>query len=146
MPARLDVDREAVKTLVVAIGVREAARRMNLPEATVQAWSARFGWVRQSDAIKAEVNAKRLQPTATKPSIALAETISDNCVRARVALSKTALNAGQAFEKLKGKTVIGKDKSTAFRNITAATAQIGGWDQDKGKGGVNVAVNVGIIG
>ncbi len=45
MAARLDVDREQVRMLVLSVGVREAARQMGLNEATVQAWSARLGWL-----------------------------------------------------------------------------------------------------
>src|SRR4051812_23388649 len=46
MPAALDVNREAVRVLCVAVGVREAARKLGLPESTVQSWSQRGGWLK----------------------------------------------------------------------------------------------------
>jgi hypothetical protein len=63
--------------VAVAVGVREAARQYELPEATVQAWSARYGWFKREDeveqvqeralAIKRENQG--LQPSATKPAV-----------------------------------------------------------------------------
>ena len=47
MPAPLDIDREQVRLLVQQHGVREAARMCGLAEPTVQAWSARYGWIRE---------------------------------------------------------------------------------------------------
>lgn len=46
MPAALDVNWEAIKMLALSIGVREAARRMNLPEGAVMMRSSREGWMR----------------------------------------------------------------------------------------------------
>lgn len=45
MPAALDVNWGEVRTLAVAVGVREAARRMGLPEGAVMMRSSREGWL-----------------------------------------------------------------------------------------------------
>lgn len=45
MPAALDVNWGEVRTLAVAVGVREAARRMGLPEDAVKQRSWREGWM-----------------------------------------------------------------------------------------------------
>lgn len=54
------VSREAVKTLAIAVGVREAARQLGLPEPTVQSWSRRDKWFAQPP----------LPPTITNPNSA----------------------------------------------------------------------------
>ena len=45
MPSELEVDKEAVRVLVVAVGPREAARQMGLNENTVLQWTSRYGWL-----------------------------------------------------------------------------------------------------
>lgn len=46
MPAALDVDWEAIKTLAIAVGIREAARRVGISEESVMQRSSREGWLR----------------------------------------------------------------------------------------------------
>lgn len=50
MPAKLEIDREQVRILVVQQGVRETARILGLNENTVSAWSARYGWIAELQA------------------------------------------------------------------------------------------------
>lgn len=44
MPAALDVNKEEVRMLALSLGVREAARKMELNEKTVLHWSAEGKW------------------------------------------------------------------------------------------------------
>lgn len=68
----LDVDKEAVKTLAIAIGVREAARQTGLSEDRVRQWSCREKWFKQPDPVPLPPTITRNQVTAvTKPSDAL---------------------------------------------------------------------------
>jgi hypothetical protein len=46
MPAALDVNWNEVRMLAQTIGVREAARRMGIPEGAVMVRSSREGWLR----------------------------------------------------------------------------------------------------
>jgi len=73
MPQALEVDREQVRIIAMAVGVREAARQCELPESTVQSWSQREGWFagrKEIEAIQERAVARvresqGLQPTAT---------------------------------------------------------------------------------
>lgn len=49
MPQALPVDHEAVKTVALQIGVREAARQFGLTEAVVMKWSQREKWFAYKD-------------------------------------------------------------------------------------------------
>jgi hypothetical protein len=101
MPAPLKVNRESVKTLAIAVGVREAARQLGIAESTVQAWSKREHWF-----------AKALQPptpptmngatVATKPSDALARTLSDRKDKSALHLSRYVVKASEQAARLKG--------------------------------------------
>lgn len=63
MPAALDVDREQVRMLVLAVGVREAARQMGLNEKTVLHWSHTGNWL----AHLRQPNAKPEMPLSMQP-------------------------------------------------------------------------------
>jgi hypothetical protein len=65
MPAALDVDWEAVRVLALAVGVREAARRMGLEQSTVTMRSMREGWLRDLP------RSSRLPPTVLQPVVAV---------------------------------------------------------------------------
>jgi len=74
MPAALEIDREAVKVIALAVGVREAARQYGLNEDTVAAWSAREGWFKkeqevarvQEEAVWKKQERQGLQASASK--------------------------------------------------------------------------------
>jgi len=142
MPARLDVDREAVKMLVLSIGVREAARRMNLPEATVQAWSARGEWLQpivQPPTVLAATN-------ATKPSVALANVLADDSLHTRVGFSKAGRKVATKLGEMEADKLIERDTAQGARQWAEIAKTTHGWDAKQGDAGVNVAVNIGIIG
>ncbi len=107
MPAELDVDKEAVRVLVVAVGVREAARQCNLNENTVLAWANRGGWLQSVADAKERARAGQLQrstetiltvqSTAIKPADALAATLAEGIKETKLGLTAyTARMAKQA--------------------------------------------------
>jgi hypothetical protein len=124
MPAALEIDREAVRVLVVAIGPRAAAREMGLPEATVQAWSARYGWLEKhreaqekaASLVRVKEEATgRVQPIATKsPGDALAEVIARDGAATRIGAVRYAKKVVEHAESLPadiGLTLSGDVKS-----------------------------------
>ena len=92
MPAPLNVNREAVKTLAIAVGVREAARQMNLPEDTVKTWSGRGNWFKKVQ--KPPTMAR--EPTETmSPSNALTHHLNEMKARSLRALSEYSAKASE---------------------------------------------------
>lgn len=53
MPAALEVDKEQVRIIALAVGVREAARQFGLSEGTVSYWSAKEGWMDKQEQVEA---------------------------------------------------------------------------------------------
>lgn len=108
MPAALDVDREAVKTLAMAVGVREAARRMGLDENTVRQWSAREGWLR--DAPRSQpLPPTVLQPVTgvTKsPSQAMGETLKELAGRTRLGHAKAQAKVADLVSEMDAQEVL----------------------------------------
>jgi hypothetical protein len=137
MPAALDVDREAVKTLAIAVGVREAARQMSIPEATVQAWSARFGWFED----KITPKPPHLQPAtvATKPSQALNNVLESRKQRTRLNLTKYLVNGSKVAAKSRS-PLRDAPNVKALAGVMQAV-----WPPEQGAA-ANVMVNVALLG
>ena len=87
MPQALEIDRDKVKMVAIQVGVREAARAFDLPEATVQAWSRRDGWMKEVAETQAFIQERvPVHPLSTKsPS----EVIKRYGERSKLRLSKT---------------------------------------------------------
>jgi hypothetical protein len=84
---------EQVKIAYAAgAGLRELARKMNIPEGTVLAHAKRKGWTRQIEAAKQ--NAKT-QSQAITPFEALATTLNDRKNKSRLHLSKYVVDASE---------------------------------------------------
>lgn len=113
---RLDVDREAVRVLVVAIGVREAARQMGLSENTVLSWANRGGWlqsVADARAIRDARNAPAMQSPAINPADALQNTLLERRNRTKLALSAWSVTASEHSATLSGEEALAAAPSVA---------------------------------
>jgi hypothetical protein len=85
---------EQVKIAYAAgAGLREIARRMNIPEGTVLAHAKRNGWTQQIEAAKQE--AQLTQSNAITPIEALATTLNERKNKSRLHLSKYVVDASE---------------------------------------------------
>jgi len=78
---------------IAGAGLREIARKMNIPEGTVLAHAKRKGWTRQIEAAKQE--AKSTQSNAITPMQALATTLNERKDKSRLHLSKYVVDASE---------------------------------------------------
>ena len=78
---------------IAGAGLREVARRMNIPEGTVPAHAKRKGWTQQIEAAKQE--AKSTQSNAITPMEALATTLNERKNKSRLHLSKYVVDASE---------------------------------------------------
>ncbi len=123
---------EAVKTLVIALGVRPAARQLNLAEPTVQRWSAKYGWLKQPEPTPIPLS---IRPTTvtTKPADALKNALADDSKATRLSLSRAARKAAQTLEEAPGAVVIKQAQN--MRHVAATAAQVHSWDQQRSSSG-----------
>lgn len=132
MPAALDVDREAVKMLALTVGVREAARQMNLPEATVQAWAARYGWLKNLPrSVPLPSTVIRTPATnATKASDCLINTLISAVQETRANHVGIALRASRKLQTLPDQALIDHDQAQTTLAIAKHAALTAGWNAD----------------
>lgn len=135
----LDVNKEAVKTLCIKVGVREAARQMGIPQATVQAWSARFKWFNRNPKPVLPPSEVPATTNATSPSNALQNMLEANSKATKLDLSKATRKAAATFARKKGQAVI--DEASQLRQIAAAASTVHGWN-DKADGGINLQLGI----
>lgn len=87
--------------LVLAVGVREAARQMELDEDTVKSWSRRGNWLAACKPTPAKhelpptIRPVTLAPNAPTAADALANVLSDRHKRTKLGLSAWAVNASE---------------------------------------------------
>lgn len=136
MPAKLDVDREAVKTLVVAVGCSEASRQTGIPLNTVLAWSARGRWLKPP-----APPPSMIQPAigAIKPGLALQNIIEERKELSRGHLSKYVVDASQKAANSKGNLALAQQ----VRHVAATHNAV--WPVQQ-QVQTNVMVNLALIG
>jgi hypothetical protein len=112
-------------------GLREIARKMNIPEGTVLAHAKRKGWTRQIHAAKQE--AKPMQSNAITPIQALATTLNERKDKSRLHLSKYVVDASKRAADSNGNLKIARQ----VRDVTVVKEAV--WPEDlKGEGGLHL--------
>lgn len=140
MPARLAVDRDALKMLVLSVGCTEAAKQTGINLNTVLALSARGKWLKPAlPALPLTVQ----QPpaiNAIKPVDALQKVISDRKQQTRAGLSKYCTDAAQKLDKSKGELRL----SRPAKDIADIMTKL--WpEQTSGSGGLNLQLLTGQV-
>jgi hypothetical protein len=149
----MQIDWPGIRAAAVAIGVREAARRAAadlsqeernrfvervMKRCSTEKWLS----VREEPPAQPQGQAKPISAKLRNGSEAVGDAVADNSRACRIALSVATRKAGETFARMNGARVIGKSK--ALRDVTAAAAQVGGWEQ-KGEG-ESIDVNILSIG
>ena len=135
----MDIDREQVKTLAIAIGIRNAAKRLGLSEVRVRQWSSRGKWFAKTPA-----KAIRTRPPVTvshTPAEALEAQLREDSEQTRLGLSKATRSASKTFARMKGARVI--HSAQELRHVTSAASTLHGWEEKRDAGSINL--NVGIM-
>jgi hypothetical protein len=120
MPPPLNVNRESIKTLVIAHGVAEAHRLTGIPLGTIKAWSARYRWLKNKpDPI--------VQPLCNRsPADALATTLQADNEQTKLGLSKAARKAAKHAERMTPVQVL--NVSRGLKNVAEIAEKVHGWN------------------
>jgi hypothetical protein len=90
--APLDVDWESIRTLAIAVGVREAARRVGISEESVMQRSCREGWLKslpRDQELPPTIRPIRVSMVSTAPQ-AMGEYLRDLSAKTRLNHAKVA--------------------------------------------------------
>jgi hypothetical protein len=125
-----EAQREAVKTLAIAVGVREAARRLNLNENTILSWARRDNW----QIVTPKPNGPPRNQPAIKASDALRSSLEEDNHATKLSLSKGLRKAAKHVESSEGSTLFAKAKNV--KELVGAASQLHQWEQVEQGGGV----------
>lgn len=125
MPAPLDINKDAVRLLVIQYGPRETARMLDLPQPTVQAWSARYGWLKERDG---KPLLPKLQPCATNsPADALVTSMKEDAHKGRAAALRLARRKLEHLERKDDDELLLPELVSAAHQTTKDAALAGSW-------------------
>lgn len=144
MPAALDVNWEEVKMLAISIGVREAARRMELSEDAVRQRSSREGWL---------ANLPRSQPlppsmvrpvtVVTSAANLLVQELSDLGGKSRIAVARGLHKGAKEIEQMPGSYIVAN--ATDIQSTVKSLAVIHAWQADRPATKINLHVTGGNV-
>lgn len=135
------IDREAVRTLAVAVGVREAARQLNLDENRVLQWSHRGQWFKQPEPTQQPPTVSKHDVISViKPSQALQNVMEQRKSKSRLLLSKYVLNATKVASRSRSPL---RD-AQSVRHVAAVHSSI--WPEQAGSTNVQINLAIGIGG
>lgn len=135
--APADIDHEQVRMLVLTLGVRAAARKLNLSENTVLAWSRKGGWLAHARPVVAET--LPIPPTISQtlttisPADALRDVLAEDSRETRISLSRSARRMAQDAE------AAPLESAGDVLQVAKVAAMVHGWES-AGSGGVTLNV------
>lgn len=122
----LNINKEAVRVLATAVGVREAARQMGLKEDTVKKWSAREQWFPEPVEVQRPPTMQKMSvPNVPNAAVALLNTLEEHGKATRFNLSKGILRASKHVAALSPDILLAEAPN--IKALTASAAQIHGW-------------------
>lgn len=143
MPAPLNIDREQVKMLALSIGLRPAAKQLNIPLPTLAAWSSKGKWFAKPEhALPPTV--KPIQTLQTKPADVLADMLADDSKQTKLSLARASRKAAEHLADAEPGTVL--KHSRAMHDVAKTAATVHGWaGSTEGKAGVNISMLTGQV-
>lgn len=141
--ANQQVSREAVKTLAIAVGVREAARQTGINENTVISWSKRDQWFVNPPKPPTVQAQNKVAISAIKaPSQALQELLASDSTQTKLGFSKAAKTVAEGLGEADYPSLIDKDTALSAKSWSGVAATVHSWEakQEKQQGMVNITL------
>lgn len=124
--------------LVMEVGPREAARRMNLNENTVLQWTRRNQWLESTKPTPA-INPLPLSMkpviTVISPSDTLADVLKEHGDATKLGLAKASRRAVESTESMDGQTVL--EYASKLKDVATIAEKVHGWGGDKAGDTIN---------
>lgn len=131
-----EAQREAVKTLAIAVGVRESARQTGINENTILSWSKRDNWFKDTIVPKPNTITNPNNGTAInaiKPSVALANLLEEDNRETKLSLSRGIRRIAKHIENEKEDRLF--EKADRVKNVVSSASQLHNWEaKEEGSG------------
>ena len=121
-------DRALVRSLVEAVGPREAARQLEIAPGTVLSWCKRYGWSKST-------RPAPLSPLQSKCNHA-PDVLNNYSKTTKLGLAKAAAKAAEHFAEMPSSKLVRSDASTAAKNWTQTGEIVFGWKQEQPASGI----------
>lgn len=142
MPAALDVNWDAIKTLSIAVGMLQASNQTGVSYPAIRQRASRESWFAPVTTIPPTKLQTPVTPV-TKASDALQTVLAEDETKVKTFLSKTLRRTSGHMSKMLPEHVYATaDKAKA---IVGSAAQLYQWDAKAGQQ-TNVAVNIALLG
>jgi hypothetical protein len=142
----LNIDKEQVRMLVLAVGVREAARQMGLKENTVTAWACRYHWLAECKPAALTPLPPSMRPIdvvgVITPSEALENVLKRDADSTKTALSKAARRGAEAIAEMPLEEAL--EQTQALVGLSKVAEKVHGWGANQGPVGINVLSQINI--
>lgn len=136
----LEIDRDQVRLLVVQHGVRETARILGLPMATVAAWSARGDWLKPAP-VQSLPRSMVQAPASGAINVAqkALAAYQEDRLQTRLGASRVVRRAVQTLERKDDDELL-VDGGQTIKTVVQSAAIVHGWaDQSPGKVVISLA-------
>ena len=129
MPPSTHQDRELARRYVLALGVREAARQLNLNEDTVSAWSARFKWLAHRKILLPKNPIQANASSTPDPLLSLGK-------KSKLSLAIATQRAADKLAVTNENKLVRPEVSQSAKNWTSVGQTVFGWQQEQPASGV----------
>lgn len=150
MGAALAVDWNEVRTLAVAIGVREAARQMGISEDAAMQRSKREGWLVKQRQHEAQVQAiqatKREEQGLSATPVSAADVLTRMGANTRAKLASVAQRAAEKLDELDGDELLSAVVSGVANQYTGMASKLHGWEAKDRPGQSGTVINIALAG
>jgi hypothetical protein len=139
VPARSeysDEQKDALKVLVIEIGVTATSNRLKIPRTTLQSWVDRYGWLR--DIPKHLLPKRRRNKMPMKPSDALVQEFKELDGDSRINLARGLNKGAKAIGKMQGIEVV--ERATEVKSVVQSIALTHAWDSTRPVNKVSLSI------
>lgn len=128
--------KDAIKILVIEIGVAQTSRRLNIPVSTVQSWVDRYGWLKNIP--KHLLPTRRRNKMPMKPSDALVQEFKELDGDSRINLARGLNKGAKAIGKMQGIEVV--ERATEVKSVVQSIALTHAWDSTRPVNKVSLSI------
>ena len=135
VPTTQQVNKEALRLLVLQHGQREAARIAGLSENTVMSWARRYNWTARKT---------HAQPGTALIADSVEAQLQRDSIETKVGFSQSARRVAKSLATKSERALLDKDTAQAAKHWHGIASGVHGWEEKQAQ--ANVMVNIALLG